>query len=230
MIWLFQSALDPAAWSAAAQFSQKDATADELETADASGIDRGRITVPGSCLSTRPPSRQQLLQLKLPRVNHKLQQPLKTCSSSRVSSSSGRKLMSRGGASMFLTGEEEDAEEEEMEEAGVDVIAKSLDSPKAAAAAAAAVKYQSLIDVAQRRFNLLQVAETKFCTKFEYCCIRCHPYYAVGCSRLCFLWLHDETVKCFLILEYLQLISASDCIEEKKPGIAENYVRACLQR
>jgi hypothetical protein len=159
MTTLLQATFDPLAAAAADDRKRVlawEATAQQRAAAAAvSDAARGRVTVPSSCLSTRPPSRQQLQQQQLQQQQR-----------SRISRTSTRQSVSRGGASMFLTGEEEvlngeeekQEEEEEGEEEEEEEDASCLEVSNAlAAAAAAAAKYKSLIDAEERRFGLVQL-------------------------------------------------------------------------
>jgi hypothetical protein len=144
---------------------------------------------------------------------------------------------------MFLTGEEEEewikdaaegAEEPCAEvsagaaaalaaAAAEAAAAAAAEAAAAAAAAAEAAKYQSLIDIEERRFDLLQV----------------HPRF-FKYSQTSFIFYHPQlpinSPSCFVLnpplLYSFQLISSSDSKggDEGGGGVAEKYVRACMQR
>jgi hypothetical protein len=177
--------------------------------AAAADAKRGRVTVPGSCLSSRPPSRQQQQQ------QHR---------SGLASRSSVRHSVSRG-ASMFLTGEEEEEWTKDAVEGAEEPCAEVSAAAAAALAAAAAeaAKYQSLIDIEERRFDLLQV-HPRFFKYSQTSLIFYHPQLPIN-SPSCF-------VLNLLPLYSFQLISSSGSKggDEGGGGVAEKYVRACMQR
>ena len=157
-----QATFDPAAAAAAAEIKRAvawDASAGIRAAAAAAAADAsGRITVPVSCLSTRPPSRQQQQSAKQEQARSRL--------AARATARDTRQLVSRGGTSMFLTGEEEEEwAGDTMVLGDEDAREEVLDEAALAAAVRAAVaeaKYQSLLDAEERRLELLKVAARPF--------------------------------------------------------------------
>jgi hypothetical protein len=206
--------LDPVAAAALADRKNKiaweGAAAARAAAAAAAAAKRGRVTVPGSCLSSRPPSRQQQQQQQQ--------------RSGLASRSSVRHSVSRG-ASMFLTGEEEEEWNKDAVEGAEEPCAEvsAVTAAALAAAAAEAAKYQSLIDIEERRFDLLQV-HIRFFKYSQTSLMFYHPRLLIN-SPSCF-------VLNLLLLYSFQLISSSGSKEgdEGGGGVAEKYVRACVQR